>query len=115
MSMRTVIDLSPLLETTMPWRTLAALASRSATGVPVLGLCSAFIAARSLRRSLAFCLRRGALAGGDALLDRLLRAGFVRLAGFQDAATLLPRKVVERIRLGRLRLRSGGRLGSGLG
>jgi hypothetical protein len=34
MSMRTVIDLLPLLETTIPWRTLAALASRSAGAEP---------------------------------------------------------------------------------
>ena len=68
MSIRTVIDLSPLLETTMPWRTLAALESRSAGGVPVPGLAFlAFAAARSLRRSAALALRRLGARGGALL------------------------------------------------
>ena len=58
MSIRTVIDFSPLSETTMPWRTLAALASRSAAGVPAPAAPrSAFAAVRCLRRSSAFALR----------------------------------------------------------
>ena len=63
MSIRTVIDLSPLSETTMPWRTLAALASRSAGGVPVPASLLGLRARRArLRRSAAFALRRlGAL------------------------------------------------------
>src|SRR6201999_1154488 len=49
-------------------------------------------------------------------LDRLRGAGFVRLARLEDAAALLPGKVVERVRLGGLRLGRGlrgGRLGLG--
>ena len=68
MSIRTVIDLSPLLETTMPWRTLAALESRSAGGVPVpASPFLAFAAARSLRRSAAFVLRACDAGGGPLL------------------------------------------------
>ena len=58
--MRTVIDLSPLLETTIPWRTLAAFDSCSAGGVPVPGLRSAFVASRCLRRRFALTRRSSA-------------------------------------------------------
>ena len=56
MSIRTVIDFSPLSETTIPCRILAATASFSATGVPVPAVLSAFAAARSLRRDVSLAL-----------------------------------------------------------
>src|SRR5215213_6852715 len=91
MSMRTVIDLSPLLETTIPWRTLAAFDSRSAGG-PVL----------FRRRALFAPQLRLALALGGPFGFPLLGSGSARLprsARFLQPAALLPGKIVLGVRL----------------
>ena len=98
--MRTVIDLSPVGDDDA----LAdlggdrvALGGRRAGAGYVVGLHRGAFFAPFVRLRLA-----PGCAGGGALLDRLRRAGFVRLARTEDAATLLPGKVVERVRLGGL-------------
>jgi hypothetical protein len=71
MSIRTVIDFSPLSETTMPWRTLAAFERRSACGVPVPApLPLPFASARCLRRSSAFAFRACARSSARSSTDR---------------------------------------------
>ena len=57
MSIRTVIDFSPLLETTIPCRIFAATASFSAWAVPCPAVLPCLAAARSLRRDPALSLR----------------------------------------------------------
>ena len=78
MSIRTVIDFSPLSETTIPCRTLAALVSRSAGGVPVPAAPpSAFSRGALLASQLRLRpARLGALR--DPLLGAELRPGLVR-------------------------------------
>ena len=63
----------------MPWRSLAAYDSRSAGGVPVPALWSAFSRGAFFAPFVRLLLAAGG-AGGGPLLDGLLRAGFVRLA-----------------------------------
>ena len=98
----------------MPWRTLAAFDSRSAGGVPVPALCSAFGGGAFLAATVGLRLARAARSAARSSAVRA-RTGLVRLARLEDAATLLPGKVVERIRLGRLRGSRGGRLLGGRG
>ena len=97
MSIRTVIDFSPLLETTIPCRVLAATASFSATGVPVPAVLPCFGSSPFFppRAQPSACAPAARLA--SSLLRSKRGAGFMRLARALQSAPLLPGKIVLRI------------------
>src|SRR5262249_27840055 len=107
MSIRTVIDFSPLSETTMPCRTLAALASGGrgpragrAAFAPHRG---ALLASQlGLRFARLGALRRP-------LLGAELRPGLVRPPRPLEPPPLLPGQIVLRVLLGGRLLSGGGR------
>ncbi len=108
MSIRTVIVLSALSETTIPWRTFAGLRTalggrRAGTGLALLGAPALAVAAPVGGLGAARLEPRG-----GALLDRLLRAGLVRAPRTLQPPPVLPGQVgigVWRGLLGRQALR----------